>query len=644
MEPRNTSSLSSQRQSQAFYACKFLCGDRLFIRQNCTFHNHNDKYIFMSEQQNNARDSLQDKRHTLAHLLAAAVAKLYPDAKPTIGPAIDNGFYYDFAFSEPITEADLKKIEKQMRKILPAWNEMVSEKVTPDQAREIYKENKYKLELIDEIQQSKNDITLYTAGKDESRDVEGYTDLCKGGHSENPSKDIPTKSFTLSSLAGAYWRGDEKNDQLTRIYGLSFHTKEELDEYKKHLEEAKKRDHRKIGKELDLFTFSDLVGSGLPLWTPKGTLLRELIVDKIQNLQAAYGYERVVIPHITKKDLYEKSGHWEKFGDELFKVKGQSDQEFVLKPMNCPHHAQIYASKPRSYRDLPQRYMEVTMQYRDEQAGELLGLSRVRSISIDDGHVFAQEKDIEHEILNIIDVIKKFYGSLGLFEKGKYWVSISVRDPQKPADYLGDTQMWKRAESMLIDICKEQDMKHKIMPGEAAFYGPKIDFMFKDALDREWQLATIQLDFVQPERFNLEYTDIDGEKKRPVMIHRAIAGSLERFLSVIIEHFAGAFPLWLSPVQMTIIPVTSDFDEYGTEVRRKLQREGFRVEISNESETLGKRIKLAQAAKTPYMLIVGEKESKTGSVAVRSREDGDQGEIILDDFIEQTKSIIMDIK
>jgi len=596
--------------------------------------------IIMSTE--NEQDKiLEQKRHTLAHLLAAAVAKLYPDAKPTIGPAIENGFYYDFAFNEPITKDDLKKIEKQMRKTLPSWKEMTGQKVSPDEAKELYKDNKYKLELIDDIVGDGAEITLYTAGNDEERDIMGFTDLCKGGHSEKPSEEIESKSFTLTSLAGAYWRGDENNDQLTRIYGLAFNTKDELDEYKKYLEEAKKRDHRKIGKELDLFTFSDLVGPGLPLWTPKGTLLRELIVDKIQNLQAAYGYERVVIPHITKKELYEKSGHWEKFGDELFKVKGQSDQEFVMKPMNCPHHAQIYASKPRSYRDLPVRYMDTTMVYRDEQAGELLGLSRVRSITQDDGHVFAQEKDIEHEILNIIDVIKKFYGSLGMFEEGKYWVSISVRDPQTPQKYLGNVGLWERAESKLVDICKEQKMKHKIMPGEAAFYGPKIDFMFKDALNREWQLATIQLDFVQPERFNLEYTDADGEKKRPVMIHRAIAGSLERFLSVIIEHFAGAFPLWLSPTQMTIIPITSDFDDYAREVRQKLQRAGFRVELRNESETLGKRIKIAQANKIPFMLVVGEKEAKTGSVAIRSRENGDEGEMLIEDFIETIKNTLL---
>ncbi len=587
----------------------------------------------MSEQYS----ELDCKRHTLAHLLASAVKKLYPQALPTVGPATENGFYYDFHFSEPISEADLKKIEKQMRKTLPVWKEMTGRIITSEEAFDLYKDNKYKTELIKEIVQKGEEITLFSAGEGDK----AFTDLCRGGHSENPAAEIENKSFTLSTLAGAYWRGDEKNDQLTRIYGLAFDTQNDLEAYKKTLEEAKKRDHRKIGKELDLFTFSDLVGPGLPLWTPKGTLLRELIIDKIQNLQTAYGYERVVIPHITKKELYETSGHWEKFGDELFKVQGQSDQEFILKPMNCPHHTQIYAAKPRSYRDLPQRYMEVTMMYRDEQAGELLGLSRVRSISIDDGHVFCEEKDIEHEILNIIDVIKKFYTSLELFTEGNYWVSISVRDEKTPQKYLGESALWDRAEKTLESICKEQKFDYKVMPGEAAFYGPKIDFMFKDALGREWQLATVQLDFVMPERFDLTYTDVDGEKKRPVMIHRAIAGSLERFLSVIIEHFAGAFPLWLSPTQLTVIPVTSDFDEYGREVRQKLLRAGFRVELSNESETLGKRIREAQKAKIPYMLVVGEKEVKTNSVAIRSRENGDEGEMLLEDLIKKLNDTLL---
>jgi len=582
-------------------------------------------------------EQLQHKRHTLAHLLAAATLKLYPDAKPTIGPATDTGFYYDIYFPEPPSEKDLKKIEKQMRKMLSSWTEMVGEVVTPEKAREFYADNKYKQELIDEIVAKEEDITFYSAGSEKTL----FTDLCKGGHAENPAEEIEGRAFKLTTLSGVYWRADESNDQLTRIYGLAFDTKDDLDAHLTLLEEAKKRDHRKIGKELDLFTFSDLVGPGLPLWTPKGTLMRELIIDKIQSLQAAYGWERVVIPHITKKDLYEKSGHWDKFGEELFKVQGQSDQEFVLKPMNCPHHAQIYKSQPRSYRDLPQRYMELTMQYRDEQAGELLGLSRVRSISIDDGHVFCKEDDIEQEIINIIDVIKKFYTSLNLFTEDNYWVSVSVRDSETPEKYIGGDKLWSQAESILEGICKDQNLPYKVMPGEAAFYGPKIDFMFKDALGREWQLATAQLDFVQPERFELEYTDSEGEKKRPVMIHRAIAGSMERFLSVIIEHFAGAFPLWLSPVQMTIIPVTSDFDDYGREVRQKLQREGFRVELSNESETLGKRVRSAQKAKIPYMLVVGEKETKTGGVGVRSRELGDEGEILLDEFIAHAKEVLI---
>ncbi|MEK7514494.1 MAG: threonine--tRNA ligase, partial [Patescibacteria group bacterium] len=494
----------------------------------------------------NMTEKLQSIRHSLAHLLAAAVGKLYPDAKPTLGPAIDNGFYYDFDFPTPPSTDDLKRIEKTMREILKTWETFESKVVTEKEAKEFFKGNTYKNELIDEIASKGEKITLYTSGE--------FTDLCRGGHVESV-KEISPDSFKLNKIAGAYWRGSENNAMLTRIYGLAFANKTELESYEKQQEEATKRDHRKLGKELDLFTFSELVGPGLPLFTPKGTAMREAIVNTIDSFQKKYGYQKVTIPHITKPELYKKSGHWEKFGDDLFKIKSR-ESEFVMKPMNCPHHTQIYDAKPHSYKDLPVRFAESTMVYRDEQTGELLGLSRVRSITQDDGHVFCTPEQIKQEIKNIVDVIRQFYTLLGMYTEGGFWVSLSTRDTETPDKYLGDKEQWNRAEAVLEEVAKEEKLPYKKNPGEAVFYGPKLDFMFKDALGREWQLGTVQLDFVMPERFGLTYTDKDSTKKTPVMIHRAIAGSLERFMSLVIEHFAGAFPLWLSPVQITVLPIS----------------------------------------------------------------------------------------
>ena len=584
------------------------------------------------------------KRHSAAHILAMAILDLHPDARLGIGPVIEDGFYYDVETDSPITEDELKKIEKKMKKLISQNIDFEKSEMNIDEAREKFEKagQKYKVEIIDDLanegtQSLTNDVSeKKTVLIYKSKDFE---DLCRGPHVKN-SKEINAKALKITRLAGAYWKSDENRKQLTRVYGVLFDTKEELDEYNKRLAEAKKRDHRKLGKELDLFTFSDLVGPGLPLFTTKGTTLRDTIVDKIQTLQAKHGYEKVTIPHITKKDLYETSGHWDKFGDELFKVKGQSDQEFVMKPMNCPHHTQIFAAKPHSYKELPLRYMETTMVYRDEQAGELLGLSRVRSISQDDGHVFCTPGQIEQEVQNIVSVIREFYTSLNMFDEGKYWVSVSVRDSKTPDKYLGDPKNWDKAEAILEEIAKKEGFDYKKVEGEAAFYGPKLDFMFTDAIGREWQLATAQLDFVMPERFGLEYTDENGNKQTPVMIHRAIAGSLERFLSVIIEHFAGAFPLWLSPVQAVVIPVSDKFNDYGQSVVERLQSEGFRVELDDDSETLGKRIRIAQKSKIPYMLVVGEKEVADNTVAVRSRDNGDEGIISVDDFIKKIKKEI----
>ncbi len=571
--------------------------------------------------------SLEHKRHTLAHLLAAAVLEKHPQAKLTLGPAIDTGFYYDIDFSagEAPGDTDLKELQKAMKKLLNKWTEFSHEVVTAEKAREVFAGNQFKTELINEIEAKGETITLYTCG--------GFTDLCRGGHCENPKAEINADAFKLDKIAGAYWRGDEKNPMLTRIYGLAFETKEELEAYEKQLEEAKARDHRKLGKELDLFTFSELVGPGLPLFTPNGTLMRDLIVEKIMKIQSKFGYKKVTIPHITKSDLYKTSGHWEKFKDELFKVKGQSDAEFVMKPMNCPHHTQIFDAQPRSYKELPIRYAETTMVYRDEQAGELIGLGRVRSITQDDGHVFCTVDQIDQEVENIVNVIKSFYQSLGMFEEGKFWVSLSVSDPNEPEKYLGERSTWNKAEGMLEAVAKRLSLPYKRIEGEAAFYGPKLDFMFKDAIGRERQLATAQLDFVMPKRFGLEYTDNEGKKQTPVMIHRAIAGSLERFMAIMIEHFAGNFPLWLCPMQIAVIPVADVHAEYATEVAEILLQQNFRVDLDTSNESMGKKIRNAKKMKLPYFIVIGDKEVEGKTLTLESRDTGESISITIDELM-----------
>jgi threonyl-tRNA synthetase len=572
-------------------------------------------------------ESLTNKRHTLAHLLAAAVLEKYPHAKLTLGPAIENGFYYDIDFSlgDAPNDTDLKELQKAMKKLLNKWTEFTHEKVSAEKARTVFAGNQFKLELIDEIEKKDEPITLYTCG--------GFTDLCRGGHCEHPKEELNPDAFKLEKIAGAYWRGDEKNPMLTRIYGLAFETREELEAHEKQVEEAKARDHRKLGKELDLFTFSELVGPGLPLFTPNGTLMRDLIVEKIMKIQSQYGYVKVTIPHITKSDLYKTSGHWDKFKDELFHVKGQSDTEFVMKPMNCPHHTQIYDARPRSYKELPLRFAETTMVYRDEQAGELIGLGRVRSITQDDGHVFCTVDQIDQEVENIVNVIKQFYTSLGMFAEGKFWVSLSVSDPNEPEKYLGDKENWKKAENMLEAVAKRLELPYKRVEGEAAFYGPKLDFMFKDAIGRERQLATAQLDFVMPSRFGLAYTDNEGKKQTPVMIHRAIAGSLERFMAIMIEHFAGNFPLWLSPTQIAIIPVSEAHASYAQTVANELRAAGFRVLLDTNNESMGKKIRQAKQQKLPYFIVIGDKEVESVSVTIESRDTGISEVLIVKEVI-----------
>lgn len=566
--------------------------------------------------------NLEHKRHTLAHLLAAAIIQKYPHAKLTLGPAIDNGFYYDVDFSggETPGDDDLKGIQKDMKKLINKWTEFTHEEVSAAKAREVFAGNEFKLELLNEIEERGEKITLYTCG--------GFTDLCRGGHSENPKEEISTDAFKLDKIAGAYWRGNEKNPMLTRIYGLAFDNKEELEAYEKQLVEAKARDHRKLGKELDLFTISPLVGAGLPLMKPKGMIIRQEIENYLWDLHKNKGYSRVWTPHITNLSLYETSGHAEKFGDELFRVKG-GDEDFALKPMNCPHHMQIFADNQFSYRDMPVRYFEPATVYRYEKSGQLSGLTRVRAITQDDGHLFCRVSQITDEVSTIVEIIREFYKRMGLLDD--YWVSLSVRGGDEM--YLGSDEVWEAAEAALEEAAKKNNLNYKRVEGEAAFYGPKLDFMFKDAIGREWQLATIQCDFNLPERFSLSFTNEKGEKEQPVVIHRAISGSLERFMGVMIEHFAGNFPLWLAPVQLAITPVAEAHNEYAESVYTLLKEAGYRVEIDTSKESMGKKIRNAKKMKLPYFIVIGDKEVETKTVTLESRDTGESISLSTEDLI-----------
>lgn len=559
------------------------------------------------------------KRHTLSHLLAYAVLEQYPHAKPTIGPATDTGFYYDFDFSGGDTpgEETLRQIQKTMKKTLSNWSAFTHETVSAEQARAYFAHNPYKLELIADIEAAGEDITLYTVGEGKY----AFTDLCRGGHTENPAVDIPADSFKLDKIAGAYWRGDEKNTMLTRIYGLAFETKDELDAYLIQLEEAKKRDHRKLGKELGLFSFSELVGPGLPLWSPKGTVLRQEIDRFVQELRKAKGYQMVTIPHLAKKSLYETSGHWNKYSEDLFKVKAKEDaddhDEYVLKPMNCPHHTQIFDSEPRSYKDLPQRYAETTMVYRAEQSGELSGLTRVLSITQDDAHVFCRESQLRDEIEAIWDIVDTFYSRFDF----NLEVRLSFHDPNEADKYLGDPSVWDATEALMQDIAEARNATYFIGIGEASFYAPKLDFMAKDSIGRTHQVATIQLDRLMPERFGLTCINEAGEKEGVLMIHAAIAGSLERFAAVLIEHLGGAFPFRFAPVQLAVIPVAEAHHTYAEEVARSLQTAGFRIDILNENDSMGKKVRKAKQHKLPYFIVIGDEEVRTQTVTLEKRDD-----------------------
>lgn len=567
-------------------------------------------------------------RHSLAHVLAAATRRLYgDDVKFGVGPAIEDGFYYDMDLGERhLSDDDLAKLEQEMRKILAEKQDFVASEMTIAEAEKWAKSNgqPYKLELIEDF---KNNGTTKAGAKGKKQSAStkmsfytngDFTDLCMGGHVKNTA-DIPADAFKLTKVAGAYFRGDETKPMMQRVYGVAFATKAELDEYLQRQEEAKARDHRKLGRELDLYVTSDMVGAGLPMFTPRGTVLREEIAELSNSLREEIGFQKVWIPHMTKKELYEKSGHWAKFGGELFLVKSQeTSDQFVLKPMNCPHHGRIFASQVRSYRDMPQRYLETTTVYRDEKSGELGGLSRVRSITQDDSHDFCRPDQIEREISNLLSAVKTIYNIFDM----KLRVRLSYRDDSDA--YLGDQALWESAQSQLKKAVVEMgDIDYYEQEGEAAFYGPKIDFMATDALGREHQLATAQLDFVQPERFELEYIDQDGTAKRPVMIHCALLGSLERFLSVYIEHTAGKFPVWVAPEQLRIIKVKSDgaIDQMIAELEDKAKAHHVRYAVDDSNNSIGKKVRAAELYKVPYVIVVGDKEAGSGQIGVRIRKD-----------------------
>lgn len=571
--------------------------------------------------------SLDEKRHTLAHLLAQAVKEHFPNAQLTLGPAISDGFYYDVDFgAEKLTEDDLPKLEATMRKHLPEWKEFTSEVVEAGNAPAHFSNasgtNPYKGELIKEISERGEKITLYTCG--------GFEDLCRGGHAEHPNTDIAPDSFTLDRIAGAYWRGDEKNPMLTRIYGLAFDTKEELAAYQEKREEAKKRDHRKIAKEQGLLVFSDLVGSGMPLFTPKGNVVRSEIIRFSRELNTELGFGEVHTPNVNKGELFKISGHYDKYKEDMLQVKSQyMEDEMFLKPMNCPQHTQIFDAEAHSYRDLPIRYSDFAVLYRDERPGELSGLTRLRAFSQDDGHCFCREDQVEAELLNILEVIKR---TLAVYKIG-YWIRLSLRDPNKKEKYLGTDEMWDASEQELKNVLQKSGVAFKAVEGEAAFYGPKLDIMAVDAIGREWQISTIQVDRNQPTRFKLEYTADDGSKKTPVMIHRALIGSPDRFMGILIEHYAGAFPVWLAPVQVRLLPISEKHVDYANEVLKTLRAAGIRSEVDDSNEKLGKKIREGKTAKIPYLLVIGDAEAAAESVAVESRDEGKLGVLPTTEFV-----------
>jgi len=561
--------------------------------------------------------------HTSAHLMAETLECFYPGIKFGIGPAIENGFYYDVDLpgNTTISETDLVKIEQKMLELARQKNPVVRQDISKDDALAYFssKGDEYKIELINELQDGT--ISLYKQGN--------FTDLCRGPHLPNTEY---IKAIKLTSIAGAYWRGNEKNKQLTRIYGITFPKQKQLEEYLVILEEARKRDHRRLGKELELFTFSQNVGQGLPLWLPKGATLRELLETFLKKVQKKYGYVQVISPHIGQKELYEKSGHWAKYGKDSFRpISTPAEGEFfMLKPMNCPHHCEIYKYKPHSYKDLPLRFAEFGTVYRYEQSGELHGLTRVRGFTQDDAHIFCRPDQLKEEFIKVIDIVLYIFKTL---EFKNFTTQISLRDPEDHEKYIGSDENWEKAETAIIEAVREKGIDAVIEMGEAAFYGPKLDFMVKDALGRKWQLGTIQVDYNLPERFDLEYNGADNQKHRPVMIHRAPFGSMERFVAVLIEHTAGKFPLWLAPDQAVIIPVSEKFNEFSKNVLNLLNNSDIRTVFDERNEKVGKKIRDNELKRIPYLLVLGEKEQETNTISVRKQGEGDKGNMKIEEFI-----------
>lgn len=575
--------------------------------------------------------------HSSAHLMAEALQELYPGIKFGIGPAIENGFYYDVDLGEGVSikESDFPAIEKKMMDLIAAKEDIVRSSITKAEAIELFsaRNENYKVELINELEDGT--ITTYTQGK--------FTDLCRGPHLPNTSY---IKAVKVMSAAGAYWRGDEHRPQLTRLYGITFPKKKMLDEYLVMIEEAKKRDHRKIGKELQLFAFSNMVGAGLPLWLPKGTQLRLRLEDFLKKIQREFDYEQVITPHIGGKQLYVTSGHYAKYGKDSFQPihTPEEGEEFLLKPMNCPHHCEIYKAFPRSYRELPLRLAEFGTVYRYEQSGELHGLTRVRGFTQDDAHIFCTPDQVKDEFLKVMDIIFIIFNAL---EFENFEAQISLRDPNNREKYIGTDENWEKAERAIIEACQEKGLKAKVELGEAAFYGPKLDFMVKDALGRRWQLGTIQVDYNLPDRFELEYTGADNQRHRPVMIHRAPFGSMERFVAVLIEHTAGKFPLWLAPTQAVVLPISEKFNEYASKVVKELKRYDIRAEVDDRNEKIGRKIRDNELKRIPYLLVVGEKEAENEEVSVRKQGEGDKGSIKLITFaedLEKTVNEMMDYR
>jgi len=566
--------------------------------------------------------------HSSAHILAQALESLYPKIKLWVGPAIERGFYYDVDLGdETISEKDFKAIEDKMLEIARGKHEFKMRSATKAEALAFYKgKNEYKLELVEGLE----DGTISFC------DHDTFTDLCKGGHIPNTGI---VKAVKVLSVAGAYYKGDENNKQLTRVYGISFPKQKELSEYLALLEEAKKRDHRKLGKELELFTFSKKVGQGLPLWLPKGAALRERLEDFLKKAQKKAGYEMVITPHIGLKELYVTSGHYAKYGEKSFQpIKTpKEDEEFLLRPMNCPHHCEIYKSSPWSYKDLPKRYAEFGTVYRYEQSGELHGLTRVRGFTQDDAHIFCAPDQLDQEFKNVIDLVLYVFGSLGF---GNFRTQVSLRDPENPEKYIGDVANWDKAERAIINAAEEKGLDYEIVTGEAAFYGPKLDFIVKDALGRQWQMGTIQVDYNLPERFDLQYKGSDNKMHRPVMIHRAPFGSMERFVAILLEHTGGNFPLWLIPDQVSILSLSEKYEKYAQKVLNLLEIDEIRALIDNRNETIGKKIREAEMNKIPYMLIVGEQEEKDGTISVRKHSEGDMGTMKVKDFTKLIKDEI----